>query len=218
MCMRRVVGGSRATPIAADLTVTSAMSRRRTLRRASPAATPAELSLAWQRIGSRWLSGGRAMPWSAATASDRRSILRRSHRFTERFAALTRDYQAKLALLWQAVAAATPGAPLPESRRFRPRPAFPRQGLADVAVPLAGAQAYLLHAVPESARRQRRPSEPDRKRRLKFMTRQYVDAIAPRTFPRPIPKCSSAPSPPTARASRRCCATSPPTSAAAASR
>ena len=102
----------------------------------------------------------------------------------ERAAALTRDYQDKLALLWHAALQARPGEKLPEvvplpaeDRRFRGA-AWREQPFHSLLL-----QSYLLHAgyLAELAAAATLP--PEDRRRLQFMTRQYVDAMSPSNFP-----------------------------------
>ena len=102
----------------------------------------------------------------------------------ERAAALTRDYQAKLARLWHAAVEARAGETLPEvvplpaeDRRFRGA-AWREQPFHSLLL-----QSYLLHAgyLTELAAAASLP--PDDKRRLQFATRQYVDAMSPSNFP-----------------------------------
>jgi polyhydroxyalkanoate synthase len=107
----------------------------------------------------------------------------------ERFVAITRDYQARLAALWQAVASTPPGRPLPEiveippnDKRFRAA-AWRESPFHSFVV-----QAYLLHAayLTELAASARLPEE--QQRQLRFITRQYVDALAPTNFPATNPE------------------------------
>ena len=102
----------------------------------------------------------------------------------ERFAALTRDYQAKLAMLWQAVATATPGAPLPEVAPLPTHdPRFRARAWRDSPFHSLLAQAYLLHGEYLMALADNAVLPDAERKRLKFLTRQYVDAIAPSNFP-----------------------------------
>lgn len=102
----------------------------------------------------------------------------------ERAAALTRDYQAGLARLWDAALRTQPGASLPEivplaadDRRFR-GPAWREQAFHSLVL-----QAYLLHASYLTGLAEAATLPPAEKRRLQFMTRQYVDAMSPSNFP-----------------------------------
>ena len=102
----------------------------------------------------------------------------------ERFAALTRDKQAKLAMLWQAVATATPGEPLPELAPLPTHdPRFRARAWRDSPFHSLLAQAYLLHGEYLMALADNAVLPDAERKRLKFLTRQYVDAIAPSNFP-----------------------------------
>jgi polyhydroxyalkanoate synthase len=102
----------------------------------------------------------------------------------ERAAELTRDYQGNLARLWHAALQARPGEKFPEvvplpadDRRFR------GAGWREQPFHSLLLQSYLLHAgyLAELAAAATLP--PEDRRRLQFMTRQYVDAMSPSNFP-----------------------------------
>ena len=154
----------------------------------APHATmPSDLVSAWHALGNEW-----AQWWQDAARGGVRShgapgfAPQPAAPFVpaERFVALTRDYQQKLASLWQAVASTPPGRPLPEivaipqsDKRFRAA-AWRESPFHSFVL-----QAYLLHAayLTDLAESAALPGE--QQRQLRFITRQYVDALAPTNFP-----------------------------------
>jgi polyhydroxyalkanoate synthase len=99
-------------------------------------------------------------------------------------AALTHDYQAQLARLWQAALRTPPGGTLPEivplpaeDKRFRSA-AWREHTYHSLVL-----QAYLLHANYLSGLAAAAELPPEDKRRLQFVTRQYIDALSPSNFP-----------------------------------
>jgi len=102
----------------------------------------------------------------------------------ERAAALTQDYQAQLARLWDAALRTPPGQRLPEivplpveDKRFRSA-AWREQPFHSLVL-----QAYLLHASYLTGLAAAADLPPGDRRRLQFVTRQYVDALSPSNFP-----------------------------------
>jgi polyhydroxyalkanoate synthase len=145
----------------------------------------ASLVAEWQRTSSEWTSWWtRATPPAApALAGDALAALPHAMFPPEQLAALTADYQSKLAALWEALATLEPGKPLAEvidvpagDRRFR-SPAWRTSPFHALVL-----QAYLLHARYLTALADEAALPPAEKRRLRFMTRQYVDALAPSNF------------------------------------
>ena len=151
----------------------------------APADSAADLAVAWQTLGNEWGQWWRraAAPAAPSFATGRTTGFPAPLVPSDRFASITRDYQAKMAALWQAAASTLPGQPLPE---VVPLPAHDRRFRASAwrSSPFHSLvlQAYLLHAaylneLADSA------ALPDAEhKRLQFMTKQYVDAIAPTNF------------------------------------
>jgi polyhydroxyalkanoate synthase subunit PhaC len=160
----------------------------------TPAETAVDLASAWQALGSEWAQWWQravtgAAPAGALAASQRAPAFSAPLVQPDRLAAITRDYQAKLSTLWKAVASTPAGATLPEvvplpvhDRRFRAA-AWRSSPFHSLVL-----QAYLLHAayLNELAANATLPDAP--RRRLQFMTKQYVDALAPTNFPATNPE------------------------------
>jgi hypothetical protein len=152
--------------------------------RTAAAPNPFELAAQWQKLAGDWTR------WWTQAAS-----VRPKHESTsvpdvakvvvppERFAEITARYQARLGELWQAAARTNPGEPMAQivpipadDRRFRD--ATWRNSPFHALV----LQAYLLHAdyLRELAAGAALPAQD--KKRLEFMTRQAIDALAPTNF------------------------------------
>jgi len=157
---------------------------------APQAPLPPDLASAWQALAIEWAQwwekAARGRHSGAPTSASPDSA---SFSSGERFATITRDYQRGLASLWQAVASTPPGNALPQivaippdDKRFR-APAWRESPFHSFVL-----QAYLLHAayltrLAESAALPQREE-----RQLRFITRQYVDALAPTNFPATNPE------------------------------
>ena len=114
-------------------------------------------------------------PAPAALPFDPAAIAALNERFAPRFQALWAAAQGSLA----SVAGAVPqvAAPAPNDRRFS-SPAWSEQPYFAYLK-----QAYLLHAEYLNALAAAATLPPTERRRLQFVTRQYLDAIAPSNFP-----------------------------------
>ena len=147
----------------------------------------ADLATAWGALGAEWAQWWQAVAQQAAPDASRAALAQARSAAAlvpgERFVAITRDYQAKLASLWQAVTSTAPGQPVPEvvpipahDRRFR-APAWRESPFHSFVL-----QAYLLHAayLTDLAASAALPASDSK--RLQFLTRQYVDALAPSNF------------------------------------
>ena len=161
----------------------------------STAVAPAfdELVHQWQDAAQQWASW-----WTRATlpvaprvpaVPDALAVLRDTAIPHDRFAKATADYHTKLRALWEAVARWRPGEPLaevvpvpPGDRRFR-HPAWRASPYYAMVL-----QAYLLHSAYLTELAAATELPPDEKRRVEFMTRQYVDALAPSNFPATNPE------------------------------
>lgn len=160
----------------------------------APAETAANLASAWHALGNEWAQWWRraaagALPVASSAAATRVLGFASPLVPPDRFASITRDYQSKLATLWQAAASTPPGQPLPE---VVPLPAHDRRFRAAAwrSSPFHSLllQAYLLHAayLNELAGNATLPDA--QRKRLQFMTKQYVDALAPTNFPATNPE------------------------------
>jgi polyhydroxyalkanoate synthase subunit PhaC len=154
--------------------------------RDASAETWAALADGWQRTARQWADWWTA----AASASDRRAAAPHALAMPQpivdpaKLAAVTERYRRRFAEVWHATLAGQPGTPPPD---LVPAPAGDRRFAAAEWRTLPWfallRQAYLLHAeyLRELAAQADMPEA--EKRRLAFMTRQYVDAIAPSNFP-----------------------------------
>lgn len=162
----------------------------------TPASSPAAVAPAFAELVQQWQAAAQewATWWTRTTllpAAPRTpdlpsplAALRGSAIPPARFAQATSRYQAKLHALWEAVAHMKPGEPLeqvvaipPGDRRFR-APAWRSSPYYALVL-----QAYLLHAGYLTALADGAELPEADKKRLVFMTRQYVDALAPSNFP-----------------------------------
>ena len=158
----------------------------------APAESAVELVLAWQALGNEWAQWLRQ---AASRPSVSSAPMARAIGFPaplvppDRFASITRDYQAKIAALWNAAASTPPGAPFPE---IVPYPANDRRfrGAAWRSSPYHSLllQAYLLHAAYLTELAENAALPDAQRKQLQFMTRQYVDALAPTNFPATNPE------------------------------
>jgi polyhydroxyalkanoate synthase len=158
--------------------------------RAAAAPNPFELAAQWQKLAgdwARWWTHPQSMP--SGTARVAMPDASRPVVPPERFAEITSRYQAKLAELWQAAAQTKPGEPMPaivavpaDDRRFR-ESAWRTSPFHALVL-----QAYLLHAeyLRELAASAALPAQS--RKRLEFMTRQAIDALAPTNFPATNPE------------------------------
>jgi polyhydroxyalkanoate synthase len=154
-----------------------------------------DLASEWQRIGIEWAHwwAKAALPPTAgaALASQLPALQKHVHALVPpaKLAAVNAKHQARLAQLWQAAAATLPGTPLPQVVEA---PAHDKRFHADAwrASPFHSLvlQTYLINAawLTELAANAELP--PDDHARLAFMTRQYVDALAPSNFPATNPE------------------------------
>ena len=158
--------------------------------RASPSAVPPafdELVRQWQSAAQEWATWWTraTLPVAPRTPAEPSPLaaLQGSAIPAQRFAQATAEYQRKLRALWEAVVQLRPGealadvVPIPAGdRRFR-NPAWRSSPYYALVL-----QAYLLHAAYLDELAHAADLPPDEKRRLEFMTRQYVDALAPSNF------------------------------------
>ena len=161
-------------------------------QQAPHAALPSDLVSAWHALGNEWVQWWRnaCRNGSQVGGTDRtRSFEDAPFVPAERFAAITRDYQARLASLWREVAVTPPGQPLAQvvevpqaDKRFRAA-AWRESPFHSFVL-----QAYLIHAAYLTELASSAVLPPAQKRRLAFITRQYVDALAPTNFPATNPE------------------------------
>ena len=154
-----------------------------------PPSEVADLVGEWQRIGIEWMQWWVRATLPKVAHAAAASPLPDAGVFAalvppQALAEVNAKHQARLAQLWQAAAALPAGAPMPQvvdvppdDRRFRAR--FWRDSPFHSFV----LQAYLVQArwLTELAERASMP--PADHARLRFVTRQYVDALAPTNFP-----------------------------------
>jgi polyhydroxyalkanoate synthase len=153
----------------------------------APTESAVDLALAWQTLGHEWVQWWRkaaaAPPAAPSVATERTTGFPAPLVPPDRFASITRDYQAKIAALWQAAASTLPGQPFPE---VVPLPAHDRRFRAAAwrTSPFHSwvLQAYLLHAAYLSELADHAALPDAQRKRLQFMTKQYVDALAPTNF------------------------------------
>jgi polyhydroxyalkanoate synthase len=151
-------------------------------------------------------------PAAGISAVDALALSALNARYQPRFQALWAAAQA--ALMAEAASAPMPtiASPSPGDRRFT---AAEWNELPYFALLK---QYYLLSAEYMNELVALAPLPDAEKQRLRFLTRQAIDALSPTNFPQPIPKSSNARSRPKARALLEASPTSSPTRKRAASR
>ncbi|HEX4883818.1 MAG TPA: class I poly(R)-hydroxyalkanoic acid synthase [Casimicrobiaceae bacterium] len=159
----------------------------------APSSEVADLAQEWQRIGVEWLQWWARTTLPAAACSALGGPVPGAAGMQALVPAATlerinAEHQARLARLWQAAASTPPGSPLPQivdvpdDKRFR-APAWRASPFHSLVL-----QSYLIGAAWLTDIAAHAELPPADRARLAFLTRQYVDALAPTNFPATNPE------------------------------